>query len=159
MYIENRDIDIIENKYSSLPICSRLPVYRVGSNLRRSARFFFLSLSPLPPRPPLSLSGFIHPLFFIPFFFLVYFLIIPPILSLSRIDQNPADRIKSISSLPPRLFPVLSRPLVPISFVFNTGKTRSMGGGISFRTPLSNVSPRSLANRDLESADLELNGD
>lgn len=62
MYIENRDIDIIENKYSSLPICSRLSVHRVGSNLRRSARFFFVFFS--------------LPLFFIPFF-PVYFLIIP----------------------------------------------------------------------------------
>lgn len=82
MYIENRDIDIIENKYSSLPICSRLSVHRVGSNLRRSARFFF---------------RFFPSLCFL-FHFSRLFFNNPPILSLSRIDQNPADRIKSISS-------------------------------------------------------------
>lgn len=117
MYIENRDIDIIENKYSSLPICSRLPVYhRVGSNLRRSAFFSSLSLS-----PSSSPSLVLFTLCFLSHFFSRLFFNNPPILSLSRIDQNPADRIKSISSACRRV-PYLV-PLVPISFVFNGENT------------------------------------
>lgn len=134
MYIENRDIDIIENKYSSLPICSRLPVYhRVGSNLRRSA-FFFHSLSLFPSSSP---SLVLFTLCFLSHFFSRLFFNNPPILSLSRIDQNPADRIKSISSACRRV-PYLV-PLVPISFVFNGENTidgeRSAGreGGVSKR--------------------------
>ena len=64
------------------------------------AAFFFSPLSFY----TLSLSHSLVPFFsqslcfLFPIFCPVYFLIIPPILSLSRIDQNPADRIKSISA-------------------------------------------------------------
>lgn len=124
MYIENRDIDIIENKYSSLPICSRLPVYhRVGSNLRRSA-FFFHSLSlSFPPPPPL---WFYSPSVFYPIFFLVYFLIIPRYFlcrASIKIQLTELNRFRALAAA------------FPISFhssqfrSFSTGKTRSMGNG------------------------------
>lgn len=126
MYIENRDIDIIENKYSSLPICSRLPVHhrapRVGSNLRRSSFFFLSSLFFYSLFLPLSRSLFFQSLCFLfPIFLPRLFFNNPPILSLSRIDQNPADRIKSISAS------FAARR--PNSVRFQPRKSRSMRNG------------------------------